>query len=134
LRFAPRIPRKNVHEFNKNLGLATLALCLGTALLSYFWPALHAGFGAAGIVLMALNTFAAIAILRMRLGIDPIRLILLSMLTRLGLVAATMLLVIQLVSHGPAVYSFVFSAMAGFVVFQAVELRHIVRNPGLLAK
>jgi hypothetical protein len=123
-----------LNEFIKILGLATLALCLGTALLSYFWPALHVGFGAAGIALMAVNAFAAVAILKLKLGIEPVRLIMLSMLTRFGLVAATMLLVIQLVEHGPALYSFVFSAMAGFVVFQAVEIRHIVRNPGLIAK
>lgn len=112
----------------------TLALCSATAVLSIYWPKLHAGFGAAGIALMAVNAFAAVAILKLRLGIDPIRLILLSMMTRLGLVAAVMLLVIQLVKHGPSLYSFVFSAMAGYVVFQAVEIRHIVRNPGLLAK
>jgi hypothetical protein len=123
-----------LNEFTKTLGLATAALCLGTALLSHFWPVLHAGFGAAGIALMAVNAFAAVAILKLRLGIDPVRLIMLSMLARMGIVAATMLLVIQLVTHGPALYSFVFSAMAGFVVFQAVEIRHVVRNPGLLAK
>jgi hypothetical protein len=123
-----------LNDFNKTLGLATAALCLGTALLSYFWPTLHTGFGVAGIALMAVNAFAAVAILKLRLGIDPIRLIMLSMLARLGLVAAAMLVVIQLVEHGPSLYSFVFSAMAGFVVFQAVEFRYIVRNPGFLAK
>lgn len=123
-----------MHNFNKTLGFATAALCFGTALLSYFWPVLHAGFGVAGIVLMALNAFAAIAILKLKLGIDPIRLMLMSMLARMGMVTAAMLLVIALVDRGPALYSFVFSAMAGFVVFQAVEVRHIVRNPGLIAQ
>jgi hypothetical protein len=83
---------------------------------------------------MAVNAFAAIAILKLRLGIDPIRLIMMSMMARLGMVTAAMLLVIAIVDRGPALYSFVFSAMAGFVVFQAVEVRHIVRNPGLIAQ
>src|SRR5690606_20462109 len=119
--------------FNKTLGLTTLVLCFGTAILSYFWPVLHMGFGIARIVLMAVNAFAAIAILKLRLGIEPIRLILAAMLARLGVVAAVILLVIAVVGRGPAIYSFVFSAMAGFVVFQAVEVRYIVRNPGLTA-
>lgn len=123
-----------MNDFNKTLGLATLALCFGAAVLSYFWPALHAGFGVAGIALMAANAFAAIAILKLRLGIEPVRLVMLSMLARLGIVTAVMLAMIQFVAHGPALYSFVFSALAGFVVFQVVEVRHVVRNPGLLAK
>lgn len=123
-----------MNAFNKTLGLATLALCSGTAVLSYLWPSLHVGFGVAGIALMALNAFAAIAILKLRLGIEPIRLVMMSMLARMGVVAAAMLLVIALVDRGPALYSFVFSAMVGFVVFQAVEVRHIVRNPGLIAQ
>jgi hypothetical protein len=123
----------SLNNFTKTLGLVTLALCFGTALLSYFWPALHAGFGAAGIGLMAVNAFAAVALLKLRRSIEPIRLVLLSMLARLSVVAAVMLLMIQIVPHGPSLYSFVFSAMAGFVVFQALEIRHLVRNPGLLA-
>ncbi len=56
------------------------------------------------------------------------------MIARLGLVAGIMLLVIRLTDSGAALYSFVFSAMAAYVVFQAVEIRHLLRNPGLLAK
>jgi hypothetical protein len=123
-----------LNSFNKTLGLTTLVLCVGTVILSYFWPALHAGFGIAGIALMALNAFAAIAILKLKLGMEPIRLVLTSMVARLGVVAAAILLVIALVERGPALYSFVLSAMAGFVVFQAVEVRHIIRNPGLIAQ
>lgn len=120
--------------FTKTLGFAALALCAATVLAAAFWPSLHAGFAAAGILLMAANAFAAVRILRLRLGMEPVQLILLSMLVRLGVLAAIMLGVIALVSHGPALYSFVFSAMAGYVVFQAFEIRYIVRNPGLLAK
>ena len=127
-----------MNAFSKTLGLAALALCAVTALVAAIWPAswpsLHAGFSMAGILLMALNAFAAIGILKLRLGIEPIQLILLSMLVRLGLIVAIMLLVIMLVKDEPALYSFVFSALAGYVVFQAFEIRHIVRNPGLLAK
>lgn len=123
-----------MNAFNKTLGLATLALCSGTAVLSQLWPSLHVGFGLGGIALMAVNAYAAIAILNLRLGVDPIRLIMISMLARLGVVTAVMLAVIAFVDRGAGLYSFVFSAMAGFVVFQAVEVRHIVRNPGLIAQ
>lgn len=82
---------------------------------------------------MAVNTYAAVALLRLRRVIDPIRLILTSMLVRSLVMVAVMLLVIQTVSHGPALYSFIFSAMAGYVVYQAVEIRHILRTPELLA-
>ncbi len=123
-----------MNAFTKTLGLAAFALCAGTLLLATFWPSLHAGFSAAGILLMAANAFAAVGILKLRLGIEPIQLIMLSMFARLSFLAIVMLVVIRLVTHGPALYSFVFSAMAGYVVFQAFEIRHIVRNPGLLAK
>jgi hypothetical protein len=121
-------------KFLKTLGLATATLCAATALLAVFWPALHAGFGSAGVLLMAANALAAIGILRLRTGMEPVQLIMLSMLVRLGLIAAVMLAVIQFVAHGPALYSFVFSALGGYVIFQIVEIRHIIRNPGLLAK
>lgn len=122
-----------MNAFLKTLGLATLALFAASALLSVFWPSLRLLPGWAGFALMALNAFAAIALLRLRRYVEPLRLILTSMLVRLLLVAAVMLAVIQIVSHGPALYSFIFSAMAGFVVYQAVEIRHILRTPELLA-
>ena len=127
-----------MNAFSKTLGLATLALCAIAVFASVLWPStwppFHAGFGVAGILLMAANTYAAIAILKIRTGMEPVQLIMLSMLIRLGLVAAVMLAVIQFVSHGPALYTFVFSAMFGFLVFQAVEIRHVIRHPELLAK
>jgi hypothetical protein len=126
--------KKPLNAFSKTLGLAAFALCAAAVLVAAFWPSLHAGFSTAGILLMAANAFAAVGILKLRLGIEPIQLILISMFLRLALVAGIMLLVIALVAHGPALYSFVFSAMAGYIVFQAFEIRHIVRNPGLLAK
>jgi hypothetical protein len=123
----------HLNAFLKTLGLVTLALFAASALLSVFWPSLRLFAGWAGFALMGLNAFAAIALLRLRRYIEPLRLILTSMLVRLLLVVAVMLAVIQTVSHGPALYSFIFSAMAGFVVYQAVEIRHILRTPELLA-
>jgi hypothetical protein len=122
----------HLNDFLKTLGLATFALFAASAILSVFWPSLHLFSGWAGFLLMAVNTYAAVALLRLRRVIDPIRLILTSMLVRSLVVVAVMLLVIQTVSHGPALYSFIFSAMAGYVVYQAVEIRHIMRTPELL--
>ena len=122
-----------MNAFLKTLGLATLALFAASALLSVFWSSLNLISGWAGFLLMALNAFAAVALLRLRRYIEPTRLIMTSMLVRTLLMVAVMLVVILTVSHGPALYSFIFSAMAGYVVYQAVEIRHIMRTPGLLA-
>ena len=122
-----------MNAFLKTLGLSTLALFAATALISAFWSSLHLLSGWAGFLLMALNTLAAVAILRLRTTLEPISLILTSMGVRMLLVVAVMLTVIAFAPHGPALYSFIFSAMAGFVVYQAVEIRHILRNPGMLA-
>ena len=121
-----------MNSFLKTLGLATLALFAASALLSVFWSSLNLFSGWAGFILMGVNAFAAIALLRLRRYIEPTRLILTSMLVRFLIVVAVMLVVIQTVTHGPALYSFIFSAMAGFVVYQAVEIRHIMRTPELL--
>ena len=123
----------HLNAFLKTLGLATLALFAASALLSVFWSSLHLYSGWAGFILMAVNAYAAIALLRLRRYIEPTRLIVTSMLVRTLLMVAVMLVVIQTVSRGPAMYSFIFSAMAGYVVYQAVEIRHIIRTPGLLA-
>ena len=123
----------HLNVFLKTLGLATLALFAASALLSVFWPALHLFSVWMGFLLMAVNAYAAIALLRLRRYVEPTRLILTSMLVRTLLMVAVMLVVIQTVSRGPAMYSFIFSAMAGYVVYQAVEIRHIMRTPGLLA-
>ena len=123
----------HLNVFLKTLGLATLALFAASALLSVFWPALHLFSVWMGFLLMAVNAYAAIALLRLRRYVEPTRLILTSMLVRTLLMVAVMLVVIQTVSRGPAMYSFIFSAMAGYVVYQAVEIRHIIRTPGLLA-
>ena len=123
----------HLNSFLKTLGLATLALFTASALLSVFWSSLNLFSGWAGFLLMAVNAYAAIALLRLRRYIEPVRLIMTSMLVRTLLMVAVMLVVIQTVAHGPALYSFIFSAMAGYVVYQAVEIRHLIRTPGLLA-
>lgn len=122
-----------MNSFLKTLGLATLALFAASGLLSVFWPSLHLLSGWAGFLLMALNAYAAVALLRLRRYIEPVRLIMTSMVVRSLLMVAVMLLVIQTATHGPALYSFVFSAMAGYVVYQTVEIRHLMRTPELLA-
>jgi hypothetical protein len=123
-----------LNAFNKNLGLTALALLAVTAAIAVFWPALNIWAGGAGVLLMALNAWAAVGVLRLRTGLEPVKLILLSMLTRLSLVLVVMLIVISAVNHGPTLYSFVFSAMAGYVVFQALEIHHVVRHPELLTR
>ncbi len=121
-------------SFSKTLALATLALCAGVVALASFWNALHPLAAALGVLLMAANAWAAVGALKLRFGMDPVRLVLVSMLARLLAVAGVMLAVIRAVEAGPALYSFVFAAMAAYAVFQAVEIRHVVRHPELLAR
>lgn len=123
-----------MNAFLKSLGLTTLALFGASAVLAVFWPALHLFFAWAGLALMALNTVAAVWVLRLRTRMEPVRLIFISMVARLLFLAAVMLLVIRLAGHGPALYSFVFTGMAGYFVYQAIEIRHVLRNPELMAK
>jgi hypothetical protein len=132
----PALPWKNVATFTnfaKTLGLSTLALC-AVAILVAFWTGLNAVASVAGVLLMALNALAAVGVLKLPFRNDPVQRIFLSMLARLTLVAGIMLLVILLVDAGPALYSFVFSALGAYVVFQAVEIRHLMRNPEVFAK
>lgn len=123
-----------MNDYLKALGLATAVLFVATAVASAFWSPLRTVPALGGILLMGLNAWAAIAILRLPTGIEPIRLILTSMLARLGVVAAVMLLVISVTTHGPVLYSFIFAAMASYLVYQAVEIRHVLRHPELLAR
>lgn len=121
-------------NFAKTLGLAALALCAGLAVVAAFWAALRPAAAAAGVLLMALNALAAVGVLKLPFRNDPVQRIFVSMLVRLLLVSGIMLLVIRLAEPGPALYSFVFSALGAYGVFQAVEIRHLMRNPGVLAK
>jgi hypothetical protein len=123
-----------LNAFSKSLTVATLLLLGVSGVLAFFWPSLHLVYGWAGFLLMALNAWAAIAILRLRDRVEPTKLILTSMLTRMFAVVAIMLAVIFATSQADRLYSFVFCAMAGFVVFQAIEIRHILRNPELVAQ
>jgi hypothetical protein len=121
-------------NFAKTLGLTTLALCAGLAVAASFWNALRPVAAAGGVLLMALNAFAAVGALKIPFRNDPVQRVFVSMLARLTLVAGIMLVVIRLVDAGPALYSFVFSSLGAYVVFQFVEIRHVLRNPALLAK
>jgi hypothetical protein len=108
-----------VSDYLKALGFATAILLVVTAVASAFWSPLRAFPAVGGILLMGANAWAAIAILRLPVGIEPLRLVMTSMLIRLGVVAAVMLVVIAAVTRGP---------------IQAVEIRHVLRHPELLAR
>ena len=120
--------------FAKTLTFATLALCAALAVIAVFWDGLHPVSASAGVLLMSLNALAAVGVLKLPLRNDPVQRIFLSLLLRLTLVSAIMLLVIRLATPGAALYSFVFSALGAYVVFQAVEIRHLMRNPEVFAK
>ena len=97
--------------------------------LSKLLPHYHLWQGLAGLILMALNALAAVAFLHFLGKTDFIRMSLLSMVARLFTLA--ILLVIALRAFKPTqseAFSFVFTAMAGYIVFQAVEIRYFMRQ------
>ena len=77
---------------------------------------------------MALNALAAVLILKLP-GRDRIRTPLLSMTMRLIFLGGIMLLgMLTLKLTQSEALSFVFSAMAGYIVFQALEIRYLVNG------
>jgi len=124
----------HLNAFSKSLSVATLILLGATGILAFYWSSLHLVYGWAGVLLMAVNAYAAIAVLRLRAHVEPTKLILSSMVIRMFAVMAVMLAVIALTSQVDRLYSFVFCALAGFVVYQALEIRHILRHPELVAQ
>ena len=96
--------------------------------LSRLLPNYHLSPALAGLTLMALNALAAVAILHLPGQKDPIRTTVTSLTTRLLALGAIMLAGMQFLKPTQAeAFSFVFTAMAGYVAFQALEIRHFIR-------
>lgn len=88
----------------------------------------HLSPALAGLILMTLNALSAVAILHLPGQRDLIRTSLTSMVTRLLTLGAIMLAGMQFLKPTQAeAFSFVFTAMAGFVAFQVLEIRHFIR-------
>ncbi len=103
-------------------------LCLVAALCSHLLPAYRLAPGFAALGLMAINALAAVGVLHLHLGWEPVRVILASMAARL-LALGALLAVAAAVFHPERAQalSFVFSAMAAYVAFQILEIRHVSR-------
>ncbi len=116
-------------NFIKSLlaGLALLGIV--AAGVSRLLPLYHLPHGLAGLILMALNAATAVAILHFLGKRNFIQLSLISLVTRLFSLAIVMVIALRAFRPSQSeAFSFVFSAMAGYIVFQALEIRYFVRQ------
>jgi hypothetical protein len=92
--------------------------------------------GALAVLLMAVNALGAVAPLHWTRQANPLRTYFLSMLIRLAAIGAfTIALVMPKDFKMGDALSFVLSAMAAFVVFTSLEVRHFIRHqPTLLSR
>ena len=121
--------------FIKPLLLIFAILGLVAVGISRVLPNYHLSPALAGLTLMALNALAAVAILHLPGKKDLIRTSMTSMVTRLLAMGAIMLAGMQFLKPTQAeAFSFVFTAMAGYVAFQALEIRHFIRLQAQWAK
>ena len=115
--------------FIKSLLAGFVLLGAAAAGIARLLPIYHLPHGLAGLFLMALNAAAAVAILHFLGKRNFIQLSLISLVTRLFSLAIIMVFALRtLKPTQPEAFSFVFSAMAGYIVFQALEIRYFIRQ------
>ncbi len=125
----------SVISFTKSLLASLAVLGILAFLCAKLIPSYRLVPGVAGLCLMALNAFAAIAVLHMPGQRDILRTSITSMATRLLALAAIMIAAMQIFKPTqPEAFSFVFTAMAGYVAFQTLEIRHFIRLQSRWAK
>ena len=111
------------------ISLLVISSLLGVvaAGVSRLLPNYHLTPALAGLGLMALNALAAVSILHLPGKKDLIRTSMTSMVVRLLALGAIMLAGMQFFKPAQAeAFSFVFTAMAGYVAFQALEIHHFI--------
>jgi hypothetical protein len=85
------------------------------------------------IAIMALNALGAVGPLHWLRNQNPIRVYMLSLLVRMAAIGGfTIILVLQSRFSASDAFSFVFTAMAGFVIFTIFEIRHLIRHQHVL--
>ena len=118
--------------FIKSLLIGFVLLGAVAAGVSRMLPLYHLSHGIAGLFLMALNATAAVLLLHFLGKRNFIQVSLISMVARLLSLALIMVAALRIFRPTqPEAFSFVFSAMAGYIVFQALEIRYFVRQGAL---
>ena len=112
--------------------LALLAFGATQVFASVF-PLLRLDMALMAIALMGLNAVAAVAPLYWFANQNPIRIYMTSMLVRMAVVGGVTLSLVLSRQFGMSeAFTFVFSAMLGFVAFTAIEVRHLIRHQSTL--
>jgi hypothetical protein len=108
--------------------LACLAFGMKSLISTYRFD-----LAAMAILLMGMNAIGAVGPLHWWRNQNPIRTYMLSLLIRMVAIGAfTIALVLQSGFSAADAFSFVFTAMAGFVVFTSFEIHHLVRHQDIL--
>jgi hypothetical protein len=113
--------------FIKSLAAGFALLGFTVLALSIFIPQYRFPQALAGLALMALNALAAVAFLGIS-GNHPVRTVMVSMASRLLALGAVMLACLRILKPAQAeAFSFATTALAGYLAFQALEIRHVLR-------
>ncbi len=115
--------------FIKSLGISFAVLVGVVVVLSRLLPNYSLPPALAGLVLMAFNALAAVAFFNLLIGKgNLVRASLTSMVVRFTMLAGMMIAGLEVFrpSH-MQLLSFLCTAFAGYVAFQALEIRHFVR-------
>jgi len=121
--------KPTVTTFIKSLLAGVALLGLFAFVVSKLLSQYHLSHGLAGLVLMGLNAFAAVVFVQFVGKTNFIRASLLSMVARLFTLAIIMVIAQRVFKPTqPEAFSFVFTAMAGYVFFQALEIRYFMRQ------
>lgn len=109
--------------------LSAAAVAMAHKLDLYHWS-----LGLGVVVFMGLNAMAAVYPLYRFRGRNPFNVYLGSMVVRLGVIGTALILIITLGAlSAPHLLSMTLTAMASFIAYLAVEVRHFLNNPAFLA-
>lgn len=123
----------HLQSFHRNLSLLSLLLLGASWAASQIITDFSIAPSIFGWALMAGNTYLAVAMLHRFQTREPLQVYLLSMAGRLVLVGAVVLAWNFMAQPSAAeAYSFLFSAMIGFIVFQALEVKHLIKHQAAL--
>lgn len=115
----------------KNIALVMVTLSIAALAMAYKLELYHWSLGLGVVVFMGINALGAVYPLYRFPGSNPFNVYLGSMVLRLGIIGTALILVITLGNLSmPHLLSMTLTAMASYVAYLAVEVRHfLTKNP-----
>jgi hypothetical protein len=119
--------------FLRRISLVTGLLALVAFGMQFVLSTYRLDLGLIAIAVMALNAIGAVGPLHWLRNQNPIHVYMLSLVVRMAAIGGfTIALVLQSHFSATDAFSFVFTAMVGFVVFTIFEIRHLIRHQSVL--